>query len=137
MKKSIRKKMLKWQIKSGKRCRFPNCPIGTRIACACANLVMEWLWEQVLGMMEKSDSETNMEVHMKGNFVDDARILLNTLRKGTRFDSTKFTWSQEHEDEDKALTREDITYREIGRCLNSICGTLDFTLERHSDFPEN
>ena len=98
---------------------------------------MEWLWEQVLGMMERSDRETRMKVHMKGNFVDDARILLNTLKKSTRLEEHKFTWSQKQEEEDRPQTREDITYREFGRCLNSICDTVSFTLEKHSDFCEN
>ena len=114
-----------------------GAPIGTRVACACANLVMEWLWERVEEMFSKSDESTGMAIHMKGNFVDDARILLNTMKKGTIFEGNKFIWREEQERMDENITREEVTYREFGRCLNSICQTLNFTLEKHSDFSDN
>ena len=100
--------------------QLEGAPIGTRVACACANLVMEWLWEKVAQMMLDTDPRTNIKLHMKGNFVDDARILMNTLRKGSKYSNQKFVWSEEHErkDLDDGMTREDITYREMGACLN-------------------
>ena len=50
-----------------------GAPIGTRIACACALLMMEWFWEEVGRIVKASDPDTGAVIHERGNYVDDAR----------------------------------------------------------------
>ena len=86
-----------------------GAPIGTRVACASANLLMEWVWRQLSTICRRSGSEC--EIYLAENFVDDARAWVSSLRKGTRFDGTRFTWSKEAEVEDQSTTSEEITFR--------------------------
>ena len=59
--------------------------------------------------------------------------------KGSKFLDSNFTlsWEQERKDLEDGQTGENITYREMGVCLNSIFSTLKFALEKHSDFCGN
>ena len=96
-----------------------GAPIGTRVACAAANLLMEWLWDRVEDICQDSGQE--FSILAKANYVDDARVWLKAMKKGTQFKDGKFIWSKEQEDlESPETTREDVTYREVGKALNSI-----------------
>ena len=116
--------------------QLDGAPIGTRIACACALLMMEWLWEEVAKKVRESDKSLGVKIWEWANFVDDARTWVNTLRKGVYFDGIKFVYSVEQEESDRELTREEVTFREFGKCLNSISEYLDFTFEKPSDFED-
>merc|ERR1711954_458926 len=91
--------------------QLDGAPIGTRIACAAANLVMEYLWDRVRAYFR--DSGQGFKLWLALNFVDDARCWVTTFRLGTRFKRDRFEWSQEAqiEDETAGLTPEDVTFR--------------------------
>ena len=112
-------------------------PIGTRVACAAANLVMEFVWNRVRTIFK--DSGPLYRLWMALNFVDDARCWVTTFGLGTRYSMGKFVWTLEaqKEDEEEKLTPEDVTFREVLAALKSVSKHLDFTTERPSDFADH
>ena len=114
-----------------------GAPIGTRIACAAANLVMEFVWGRMRTFFK--DSGAPYKLWMALNFVDDAKCWVTTFQLGTRFTNGKFEWSAaaRTEDEGDGLTLEDITFREVLVALRSVSEHLYFTSERPSDFGDH
>ena len=69
--------------------------------------------------------------------MDDSRAFVSSMKKGTLFDGEKLCWTEEAEEQkDAETTSEDVTFREMGKALNSISPNLKFTLERQSDFED-
>ena len=99
--------------------------------------MMEWLWGVVEGIFRSSSPDTKLKIYEKANYVDDARTWISTFRKGTKYKDGKFTYSEDQAQEDVDVSREDITFREISNCLNSISEFLSFTFEKPSDFEDN
>ena len=65
-----------------------GAPIGARVSCAAANLLMEWLWGEMRQLfLNSGDLFKLWEVE---NFVDDSRAFVNIMRRGTKFTGTKF-----------------------------------------------
>ena len=101
-----------------------GAPIGTRVSCAAANLVTEWVWSRMGRILE----ESNLRLVENSNYVDDARTWLQTMKRGTVFNGEKFLWSQDQEDsEEEGVTCAQVTQREFGKALNQITNFLEFT----------
>ena len=98
-----------------------GAPIGTRVSCAAANLLMEWLWRRVQTIFD--DSSEKFKLWLVANYVDDSRAWVNTMKLGSRFseEEQKLIWSQEAESEDivAGTTAEEVTFREVSLALNS------------------
>ena len=60
-----------------------GAPIGTRIACAAANLMMEYVWDRMRSVFRRSGSQYKLWLAL--NFVDDARCWVTSLQLGTRY----------------------------------------------------
>ena len=69
--------------------------------------------------------------------MEDARTWVSTIRRGTRFQGGKFSWSKEDElQEETKTTCEEVTIREFGAALNSLTGFLKYTFETEDDFED-
>ena len=117
--------------------QLDRAPIGTRVACAAANLVMEHVWNRMRAIFKNSGP--SYKLWMALNFVDDARCWVTALRLGTRYTMGKLEWTLEaqREDEEAKLTPEDVTFREVLKALKSVSQHLDFTTEKPSDFADH
>ena len=67
-------------------------------------------------------------IYLAENFLDEAREWVTSLRKGTRFNGSKFTWSKEHKNEDQSSMSVKITFKEVGKALNGLSNYLQFSL---------
>ena len=54
---------------------------------------------------------------------------VTAMQKGTRFTGEKFELVEGKQEEDTTVTREEVTFREFGKALNSISKNLKFTFE--------
>ena len=107
-------------------------PIGARLTMAMSRLVMQQWWDDFSKVMLNS----NVKFRLKAIYVDDGRMIVQKLQKGTRYCSNlkRFIIKEDKVTEDNDLTREEVTEREFRAAMCNVSSDLQFTTETEKDF---
>ena len=107
-------------------------PIGARLTMAMSRLVMQQWWED----FDKILSGSNIDCKMRAIYVDDGRMIIKKLQKGTRYCNVqkKFIMKVDCQEEDADLTRESISEREFRKAMCDVSEDLEFTTETEKEF---
>ena len=84
-------------------------PIGSRLTMVCARLLMIFWDSRVMNKLKQAD----LDVWMRGGYVDDLRFILSLLQPGWRWNNNKrkFEWDEELSAADtKAEMEADLRY---------------------------
>ena len=109
-------------------------PIGLRGTCAVARVVMLW-WD---GQLENILANNNIRLEEGARYMDDIRLLLNSIKEGWRWDGTGLAYCRDWqvEDENSGETTTQRTGRVLKDIMNSIISFLNLTIEIEDDFDD-
>ena len=109
-----------------------GCPIGVRLSCAVARLVMN-MWDRNL----KTILDTN-KLHLEEVFryLDDWRGIMKALKAGWRWDRDQLRFRQAWREEDSKLSGVVRTSRELNKMMDSIYGNLKVEMEHAEQFED-
>ena len=105
--------------------------IGGELTQIVARVVMDKWME----MFKEKMKENNVNIFLAKKYVDDVNLLLQTLKKGTKWNGDSLEWRKEWEEEDLADGEDDDirTMREIRKLSNSLLNFIKFK----EDVPAN
>ena len=145
-----------WQQRGG--------PTGLRLTMACSLVTMEWVWCEVLQIIEKSwwsldQTNTRLAIETEGerpnkqgeplkvevefvkNYVDDGRSIQDIFPPGAYYCQERkiFRVTSEELQRDVEGDRDLVekTQAELLKCLNGVSEYLNFTAEDFQDFEDN
>ena len=107
-------------------------PIGLRGTCAVARLIMN-VWDT---MWEGTMRSLKFEAELYVRYMDDGRIMAHPVRKGWRWEEGRIRYRKEWFDEDKDLSKIEVTRRLIHGSMQGVVDFLKFTTETEEEFKD-
>ena len=110
-----------------------GAPIGMRLACAVARIVMG-MFDRKLAVVCK---EQRLEIQERFRYMDDVRKFMNGIRLGWRWNGNRMEYRRlwEREEVTSGMTEEGKTAEVMLAIMNSIFPFLTFEMEHPEQFP--
>ena len=110
-----------------------GAPIGVRLSCAVARLVMNKWDRKFMAVLNTN----NIKTETAFRYMDDKRVILRALALGWRWDKGQIRFRSRWEQEDGGLSAVERTSRALHGAMESVFDSLKFEMEHQEMFPEN